>query len=206
MFYGMIECGISCPKCGGTIPLNGPWEIAHCDKCQEDISIPRDFWKGILEDIHEEIKTDLEEGEGGNSTIFGIFNTTLFYGRLHPYCLECKTNFKPEENPEESYKHICTECGNTINVLPCPLWLKEVYSPVLLLVNTTLQREQEKIKSTISGPVAFTCPQCAGSLIVNGSDRLIKCQYCGVNAYLPDDLWMRLHPAVKKSRWFVGFE
>jgi len=61
-------------------------------------------------------------------------------------------------------------------------------------------------KQPVSEPVAYSCPQCAGSLMIDGTDRLVKCSYCETRVYLPDDLWLRLHPAKKKSRWFIGFE
>ncbi len=59
---------------------------------------------------------------------------------------------------------------------------------------------------TVSEPVAFSCPQCAGSLMIDGNERLIQCEYCETRVYLPDDLWLQLHPAKKKTRWFIGFE
>jgi len=86
MFYGLLELGIDCTKCGALIPINGPWESAHCDKCQNDIQIPHEFWKDMIESIYGEIKNELKEGDGRNSTIWGLFNTTLLYGRLMPRC------------------------------------------------------------------------------------------------------------------------
>ena len=42
--------------------------------------------------------------------------------------------------------------------------------------------------------------------MIDGEDRIVICEYCETNVYLPDDLWLRLHPAKKKNRWFVGME
>ncbi len=43
-------------------------------------------------------------------------------------------------------------------------------------------------------PVRFPCPSCDASLSVDGSSRTVECSYCHTSAYLPDDLWRRLHP------------
>jgi hypothetical protein len=206
MLYGMLEIGIKCPKCDGPVPLNGPWQVAHCDSCQNDIDIPADYWPDILADILEDIKTDLAEGEGRNSTIFGTFHTTLLYGELHARCESCKTEFEPNPDLTEAYTHYCGNCGLAIEVTPSPDWLKNAYPDAVLFTDATLQSKAGDETSAVSGPVAFTCPQCGGALMVDGKERLLPCQFCGVNVYLPDDLWLRLHPAKTKDRWFVGFK
>ncbi len=206
MLYGMLEIGIKCPKCDSPVPLNGPWQVAHCDSCQADIDIPDDYWSDIFADILEDIKTDLAEGEGRNSTIFGTFHTTLLYGELHARCEKCKTEFDPNADLAEAYTHYCGNCGRPIEVIPSPAWLKSVFPNAILFVDASVQSKAGDEKTDISGPVAFTCPQCGGALMVDGKDRLLPCQFCGVNVYLPDDLWLRLHPAKTKDRWFVGFK
>jgi hypothetical protein len=205
IYYSMIECGIKCPKCDGPVPLNGPWERAHCDRCQADIDIPHDYWTGIFDDIIEEIKTDLAEGEGRNSTIFGTFNTTLLYGHLKPRCEECKTDIEVDINLVKPYTHKCVECGNEIEVAPSGGWLKEGYPKARVFANAIMETGTEGEAPAVSGPVAFTCPQCGGALMIDGTERLMPCKFCGVNVYLPDDLWFRLHPAKVKRRWFAVF-
>jgi Zn finger protein HypA/HybF involved in hydrogenase expression len=206
IYPGMIECSIKCPKCDGPVPLNGPWETAHCDRCQTDIDVPHDFWTDMFDDIIEDIKTDLAEGEGRNSTIFGTFNTTLLYGHLIPYCLECKTDLDMDKMDlalAKPYVHKCPNCGSETNVDPPPAWAKEEYAKARVFVNAIMESGDEGEAPTVSGPVAFTCPQCGGALMIDGTERLMPCKFCGVNVYLPDDLWFRLHPAKIKRRWFA---
>jgi DNA-directed RNA polymerase subunit RPC12/RpoP len=203
MLYGMLEIGIKCPKCDSPVPLNGPWQVAHCDSCQTDIDIPSDYWPDIFGDMLEDIKSDLAEGEGRNSTIFGTFHTTMLYGELHARCEGCKTKFEPKADLTEGYTHTCEECGRKIEVIPSPQWLK---GATTLFVDASLQSKSAVEETDISSPIAFTCPQCGGALMVDGKERLLPCQFCGVSVYLPDDLWLRLHPAKIKQRWFVGFK
>jgi len=208
MLYGCLEIGFDCTKCGALVPLNGPWESAHCDKCQTDIDVPHDYWKDIIDDIYDELKGELQEGDGRNSTIFGTFNTKLLYGRLMARCEACKTNVKVNESLTDAYTYTCEKCGRKIPIAPAPDWFKTACQKAkpVVLVNAQLQGEVvTKSKSEI-GPVAFVCPQCGGGLVVDGTERVVPCKYCKVSVYLPDDLWLRLHPAMIKTRWFIGFE
>ncbi|MCP4231906.1 MAG: hypothetical protein GY771_17390 [bacterium] len=208
MLYGTLEISIKCPKCDSPVPLNGPWQVAHCDSCQTDIDIPGDYWPDIFADMLEDIKTDLAEGEGRNSTIFGTFHTTLLYGELHTRCEGCKTEFEPKADLAERSIHICSECGRKIEVHPSPQWLKKAYPEAVLFLYASMQGKSDESDDTaVSGTaIAFTCPQCGGALMVDGKERLLPCQFCGVSVYLPDDLWLRLHPAKTKERWFIGFK
>jgi DNA-directed RNA polymerase subunit RPC12/RpoP len=206
VLYGMLELSIRCPKCDGPIPLNGPWEVAHCDRCQADVDVPHDYWTDLLSDIAQALKTELQEGEGTNATIFGNFHTTMMYGRLKPYCLGCKEDFEPRADAAEEYVHKCPSCGHETLVAPAPAWLREEYPAARVVVNATPQGKVEGESAAASGPIAFSCIKCGGALEVDGSERLVPCPFCGVKVYLPDDLWLRLHPAKTKARWFVGFD
>ncbi len=205
MIYATFECSIKCPRCDGSVMLNGPWEIAHCNHCQNDVDVPHEFWTDILKDAREEIASgEMEEGHARNSTIFGIFNTSLLYGRLHARCETCKTPIEVAADLKQEYVHACPKCGLETPVTPAPDWLVQASPGVRCLV--AAQQSGAVEEPTVSGPVAMACTQCGGSLLIDGKDRLVPCQYCGVNLYLPDDLWFRLHPVKTKTRWFIGFE
>lgn len=205
MLYGIIECGIKCPKCDNPIPLNGPIEVAHCDQCLSNTDVPNEFWTDILGDLFDELRKGAVEGEGNQSTIFGTFNTSLLTGRLDPRCHECKTHFDVDETASEPYKHTCEKCGNVIDVRPGPDWLNEAFPPGTILIAADM-REGGEEQVPASEPIAFTCPQCGGALIVDGTERVLPCGFCGIKVYLPDDLWRRMHPVKKKERWWVGFK
>ena len=206
MTFGVIEMSIKCPRCDSPIHVNGPTRSLLCSSCQSEIEVPEDFWKGILEDVCSEVRNDLEEGEGSNSTIFGTFNTSLMYGRLNPYCLKCKKEFKLPEQCDSAFTYSCPECATKSPVAPAPEWFMKMVPSAKLLVNATPELSDDvEEEPAVSGPIAFFCPQCGGSLMIDGSERLIPCSYCNTSVYLPDDLWLRLHPARIKTRWFIGF-
>ncbi|TET22618.1 MAG: hypothetical protein E3J78_02885 [Candidatus Cloacimonadota bacterium] len=206
MIFGAIEISITCPKCDHPIPLNGPLEIVHCNHCQSDITIPHDYWKGIFEDMVGEIKNEFKEGEGSNSNIFGMFKTTLMYGRLHARCSNCKKDVTVDPNIDTVVTWNCPKCSTPITVLPPPDWFRKLCPSIKLLVNADLQSKTGEETPAVSGPIVFSCPKCGGALTVDGTKRLVPCEYCSVKVYLPDDLWIRLHPVKTKERWFIGLE
>jgi hypothetical protein len=205
VFSFRVECSIKCPRCDRPVFLNGPVTATRCRSCQSDIAIPPDYWEGILGDGIPEMR-DSETGTGSGSTIFGTFSTSLTLARFDPYCDSCKTDFADPWSLSPGTEYECSECGEVYPVDPPPAWMAEKLGSVAMLINAEADGEgegEEGGDGTGSEPVALACPQCGGWLAVDGSDRLVRCQYCDVQVYLPDDLWLRLHPVRKKRRWFV---
>ncbi|MBD3191906.1 MAG: hypothetical protein GF308_14760 [Candidatus Heimdallarchaeota archaeon] len=98
--------------------MNGPLEFGHCNACQSDIPISHDFWIGIFSDILTEILTELEEGFGRNSTIFGEFHTRLRYAYLKPKCSNCQEPYDIKEIREaKDYELKCSSCGEKVTIL-----------------------------------------------------------------------------------------
>jgi sugar lactone lactonase YvrE len=52
-------------------------------------------------------------------------------------------------------------------------------------------------------PIVLYCANCKAPLSVDGSSRIVRCQYCSTDVYLPDDLWQRLHPVATVARWYL---
>jgi hypothetical protein len=52
-------------------------------------------------------------------------------------------------------------------------------------------------------PVVIHCYGCGGKLSCDGSTRQVVCNYCQAENFLPDQLWLRLHPASVRSPWFI---
>jgi hypothetical protein len=206
-----LEISVQCPKCDAAVPLSGPLLRVHCDKCQTDFELPPRFWFRILRDIYAEAGFRLEDGQGYNAEAFERYEVKLLYGRQRPSCGGCNEPLELARDVTSAYDHACAACGAATPVTPPPKWLERALTPPRVLANAEVQEEKAEAaeegeaKAETSAPVAFTCPQCGGSLLVDGRDRMITCNYCGVNVYLPDELWFRLHPARKKNRWFVVF-
>ncbi len=206
MIWSMIEMTIKCPECDTSVHIEGPYRKVFCGTCQSDIEFPEEVWVDLLEDVSKEI-SEFKPGEGTNSNIFGHFNMKVTYGRLVPYCSKCKRDFNIEDDYNGTDKMTCPDCGTVMPAFAAPDWFRKALEGAILIAGAWPEmKEVEKEDKPVSDPVAFTCPQCAGSLMIDGKARLGNCEYCEPRVYLPDDLWLRLHPVKKKTRWFVGFE
>ncbi len=211
MLAAALEISVQCPKCDAAVPLCGPLLRVHCDKCQTDFELKPRFWFRVLRDVYAEAGFRLEDGQGYNAEAVERYAVNVLYGRQRPSCGGCNEPLELARDVPSAYGHVCPACGATTAVAPPPAWLERALTPPRLLANADIQQEkggadeEGEGEARASAPVAFTCPQCGGSLLVDGRDRMLPCSFCGVNVYLPDDLWFRLHPARKKRRWFVVF-
>jgi len=206
MLWGMIEMSINCPECDAPVHIDGPYRKVFCRTCRSDIDFPEEVWKDLLEDVGSEI-AEFNTGEGSNSNIFGHFNMKMTYGRLDPYCSKCKRDFGIEKDFNGTDKLVCPDCGTEVPLYEAPDWFKKVISGAGMIAGAwPEEKEPGGDIQAVSDPVAFSCPKCGGSLLIDGAERLVKCEYCETRVYLPDDLWLTLHPAKKKNRWFIGLK
>ncbi|MES2639434.1 MAG: hypothetical protein V4850_08110 [Myxococcota bacterium] len=65
---------------------------------------------------------------------------------------------------------------------------------------------EERETPALAETVAFTCPQCAGALQIDGRSREVTCSFCTATSLLGDDVWRRLHPVHAQKRWFLVLE
>jgi hypothetical protein len=49
--------------------------------------------------------------------------------------------------------------------------------------------------------MVMACMSCGASLKVDGSSRTVDCTYCNTSNFLPDGVWLRMHPA-PRLEWF----
>src|SRR4030095_14741445 len=169
-------------------------------------------WKKLLEDPFEKIK-DFNPGEGQPSTIMsGEYTYSMLFGRQEPRCRNCKQNIDASKIEEYTAKNdiTCTKCSSHIYVRKPSAGITGIFPEIKYLVGEnadqiSVNRPQEKLPDSAK-PVLFICPSCAGSLEIDGTDRMITCKYCNSQIYLPDDLWFRLHPASSVDRWYMWLD
>lgn len=207
MRWCMIELSIKCPRCDASVHVDTPRQTMVCGKCMSEFDFPVAVWRDTLEGTLSGIK-NLKTGEGNQSTIFGHFNMSLLYGKLVPYCPECKRDFDPEGDRDGDLLK-CRDCGTVMAIREAPPWFREAVPRAKLVAGGKTQTENRPetrlFDSPSGGAVALSCPKCGASLLIDGKERLVPCGYCSTRVYLPDDLWLRLHPANVKTRWFIGF-
>lgn len=153
----------------------------------------------------------MNETEGRNSTILNGasgLTFTLKYGRLSPRCEKCKTKFDQAalHAAVPSGRFACPQCGTPVAVRVAPAWLQELQPLATLIVGETLAVAHATSDSNSGKPIAIHCIQCGAQMQIDGKERLFNCQYCRGQIYLPDDLWLRIHPTVTTDPWFVVFD
>jgi len=205
-----VEIKTECKHCGGHLQLNALVNEVLCPACQKINEFPYGFWKeSILDSALKEYK-ELKEGEGQNSTMMtGEYTFQMMYGIQKPRCGKCKTRLEPGRFDEyaKSGKAVCEKCSNEISVRTMPEILKQDFPGVSHLIgeDPDMFSKSEGTMKTPDAvkPILFTCPSCAGNLKIDGTDRMVTCNFCNSQIYLPDDLWFRLHPVKIVERWYM---
>lgn len=208
MIYTSIEMRSECEKCGKPLMINGPLRKVPCKSCQKTLKIHPMSWKTLLEGLIEDIK-NVKPGEGRQSHTFAAdFQRDYTAIRENPCCFACSAPLKNIPSSLKGEKIIpCPKCSHENIAMEAPRWLKKVIPEISVLINASLLEDEGKSeKITARGkPIHFTCPACSGNLKLDGSSRLINCEYCGGDIYLPDDLWLIMHPVDTVQKWYIGF-
>lgn len=204
-----IELKTSCGHCSSPLMLNAVTNDFTCPACNKNNYFSDEDWQNLLDDAVKE-GPGLNDGEGQPSTIMrGAYTYQLMYGKQQPRCGKCKTKIDVNKLEEYSAKsnYSCPKCSNEIFIRRTNDILQKEFSGIKFLVgedDDMLKVNPVKGKLPSSAkPVLFTCPSCAGNLEIDGTDRMVSCKYCDSQIYLPDDLWLRLHPVKEVSRWYM---
>ena len=208
-----VEIKTVCKSCGNPLPVNALVEKVQCASCQSVASFPYSYWKkSLLESALTEYK-ELSEGEGQPQTLMtGEYTFNITYGNQKPRCRKCKTTLDVNKYDEfvSAGKAVCEKCKNPVTARLLPEDAKQFFPLVKYLFGEDSDMfsvvPEGKVSAEIeksAKPILFTCPSCAGNLKIDGSSRMITCNFCNSEIYLPDDLWMRLHPVKTVDRWYL---
>jgi len=162
-----------------------------------------------LDSCHNEIAA----GETSGASYLGS-GARIKYGPQEPLCSECNTPLPVDENhPGQTGQIKCTSCGNKTTTYPPPQWLKKIMPNCRQIYGGEPDSEgpggsiAPETPQTPPQPVAMSCPSCgAGLSFTSADDRLVPCQYCGADIYMPDAVWRRLHPVKRSQRWYLQFQ
>jgi DNA-directed RNA polymerase subunit RPC12/RpoP len=205
-----LEIKTECKHCGGTLVLNALTNEILCPACQKTNEFPYGLWKKSIVDSALNDYSDLHEGEGQNQTVMtGEYTFHTMYGRQNPRCSKCKTALNPAKFEEyaKQGKAVCSKCSNELSFRTLPDILKGDFEtvryligedPDMFLTGKNTMKTPDAVK-----PILFSCPSCGGNLKIDGSSRVVTCNFCNSEIYLPDDLWLRMHPVKVVERWYL---
>lgn len=197
-----LTMSVRCEHCAQPVPVNGPARQVHCANCEGDTPLHR---------LHEEL---VLVSEGYQQ--MGSPYTHQGYEQASPQCARCGAAVPVDAwlGKEGAVTSVpCPSCGAGLPTYPASAWLKKKLPNVRQVFggDPEVARDEAGLALQVdeagAAPIAMACPQCNGGLtITSGTPRTMTCAFCGVSVFLPDALWLRLHPARKMRRWTLSFE
>lgn len=198
-----IEISTACTRCRAPLPLNGASESVLCDKCQTPNETTADLWSSVLGEAVDTALA-LAKDEGKTSTILTAGRTiSLMVGHQDARCTSCKAPFDPDafERGAASGKLFCTSCGKQAAVRRAPDWMRSIHPAASFLVGETMAATVAR--GVDPKDLRFHCYHCGAPLPLDGSARSVSCAHCRASVMVPDDIWLRLHPARVVDRWYL---
>ena len=215
--YGIFKVIATCTNCGNPVVVNGPLARLACPTCTKDVEILDQAWAAIIE-RYLETYSNLKPGSGSSGTLMiGRISMSFEYRRLPPpmpACGKCQTDWELDsvKNGDDGTL-TCNGCGIKAQVFPPPAWLKGIVPSAAQVFFGEREMDEAAGGAPVEAdqaaekPIALFCPQCNGGLVVTGkTERTFPCKYCGVDVYLPDGIWLKLHPAKVAKFWMIRFE
>jgi uncharacterized protein YbaR (Trm112 family)/predicted RNA-binding Zn-ribbon protein involved in translation (DUF1610 family) len=215
--YGIFKVIATCTNCGNPVVVNGPLTGLACPSCTKEVEIPRETWRTIIGGYLQDY-AGTEPGSGSAGTLMsGSLTLKYNFVRLpppDPACPGCQTAWELDSVRNGTDGTLtCKKCGRTTPVFPPPAWLKGIVPSAAQIFFGEREMDEAagaapvKPDEEAEKPIALFCPQCNGGLVVTGkSERTFPCKYCGVDVYLPDGVWLKLHPAKVAKFWMIRFE
>ncbi|HEU4881029.1 MAG TPA: hypothetical protein VFT45_02255 [Longimicrobium sp.] len=194
-----IQLRTECSACGSPLPLNAMVPRLACPACSAVNDLGGDFWKEVLGDDGLSSATIIMQGRELSLDVDV---------RANPACAKCGADIPIDAAlaAADAGSVACPGCGVRALVrVPEGPWVVSGFP--LLVGEDALQLPAAGatvgLPKAASSPVAFNCPTCGGVLQVDGTARVVKCQYCSGSAYLPDGLWHVFHPVPVTRPWYL---
>jgi LSD1 subclass zinc finger protein len=212
--YAGFTLRTECTSCGMPLPLDRPAREVLCSQCQKTVAIPSPVWEwlvGAFEGDHRPLPGKMLTL---TETVAG-FRLHAQIANIVPRCEHCAAAYPVSElDPDQGRDFACTGCGDPASAWPAPDWLRHMVPTARQIISTdpggATTPEGRPLDSSVEEsvkPVAMPCPQCSGSLRITAEhERVITCQYCSTDVFLPDEIWRRLHPVKTVQWWYARYE
>jgi len=221
-----VRITVECPECAYPVPVNGVVATVLCHTCQSVVKLAGEYaWNRILQYAKREPVRTQSEGLLMSPESKPVLDNFLvgphrirrqFEGMLveideRPIaCIECRTELPLDTLLELAQQRAsrvhCPNCAAATSLRTEPAlgrYFTSRFAQLLAVVGETAP-VGELAEDNAAKPVLFSCLGCGAPLKVDASaSRLLTCEYCGATSYLPDALWLRLHPAARKCAFFL---
>ncbi len=191
--YYSLKMEIRCPQCSQPVFINGPWQKAKCNSCLSAIPLAAGLWKSVAA---------AELGE----SVFPRYNgLTLEKSIRHPLCLDCGSELDTDDAAGDDGAVKCTNCGRNHTSISPPKWFELTkYADRIFCTDIDGEEKGENRDDVRMRPVSISCIKCGAPLDVTAeTPRNARCSYCKTVQYLPDGLWLSMHPVKVKRPWYL---
>ena len=220
-----IRVTLDCPECASPIPVNGMVDQVLCGACQAVVRLHGDLgWKTILR--YQKGEGCMEHKVLVNSQLCLAMDYFLAFGprggKLYRKwrglllevdaqpigCGECGHRLDASHLAREAMEEgravdaFCPACGHAVPIrVPTREERSRTHAQCVAIVGETALRGDLSEPETDT-TVLFSCLGCGAPAKVDATvPRLLRCEFCDATSYLPDALWLRLHPAQRKRPW-----
>jgi DNA-directed RNA polymerase subunit RPC12/RpoP len=202
----VFQLQLVCPGCNNNIAVSGITDFDTCQNCGKHVNVSaaiNDKMFGFMD------KTKYMNGylSGSIEQMGGSGAYKLVYSSGLPYCEECFTAIEEETamNAINSGKAFtCPKCEHKMPVRAADAILKEFHPKSVGVLNDSFGKDHAEKNTEKELLLVFKCMTCgAGLELSDDTDRKIKCKYCDNENYLPDSIWMKLHPNKEVQPLFV---
>ncbi len=205
MSWIALKARVDCPECGLPVMLEGPWANMRCPSCHSETPVGY-LWSPL-------IAAAQADAPGGRrfAPKFMLDTskpiTSVYYAvnkNQPPICAGCDQAIEGLDTIEtgtDTTFH-CSRCGAPHDTFPAPKHLRNGAAQIFLAVRETAQGAEPPAATT--KPVLFNCTNCGGNLKITAeTTRIVGCQYCEVDLFLPQALWNALHPVRKRRAFWI---
>jgi len=192
-----IKLAFDCEECKQPIPLGGLVERPRCDKCQ---STAKPDWKKLLNFGNPSINVVEWAKRGGPKTEKGAFGSIHLDVTRTPIKHGCGATL--DADAVAGGQTTCAGCNQAIAVRPVPQFVGKFHGGITCVVGETQIADDGEVVQAAK-PVMFACMNCGAPLRIDGTKRIVDCGSCDVPNFIPDALWLRLHPAKKREPFWL---
>jgi hypothetical protein len=198
-----LELTARCTGCGAGVPFNAYVTRTPCPICNAAVDVDPDNWKSLLGNA---VAVDAPLGKTSSVATLSD-DLKLDSGREDPRCAGCGTAFPDEVAAfTERGFAMCAGCGRRTSVRTPPPELASLVRGAQLVIGEDLAQlagGMAQDAPRAREPVLLSCTNCHAPLQFDGSQRSVRCSYCSADLYLPDELWLKLHPVAKVARFYL---
>lgn len=204
--FSEFRIQIVCPGCNSNHAVSGIVDFDTCQNCGKTInvrSVLLDRMFGFMDRV-QYMNAFLS---GSIEQIGGAGAYRLAYSSMPCKCEECRSIIETgllREALDAGKPVSCPACGHKMPVRKADAEIKQFHPKAIGVINDSHGTDFAEKDVDKDSMLVFKCMTCGGALeLTSDTKRTIKCNYCDNENYLPDSIWIKLHPNKEVQPLFI---